>query len=111
MADPVIERLAPADAAAYLTEHPEAVILDVRTPEEFAEGHLEGAVNIDFYAGNFADVLTELDKDTDYVVYCRTGNRSGQTTSMMEDLGFTSVHDVDGGIVDWLNAGVPTGGF
>ncbi len=48
---------------------------------------------------------------SDYVVYCRSGNRSGQTSTMMEELGFVTVHDVDGGIAAWVEAGVPTGGF
>lgn len=106
-----IELFSPSDASTYLSENPEAVILDVRTPEEFAEGHLEGAVNIDFYAANFQDTLSQLDTGEDYVVYCRSGNRSGQTATMMEELGFVTVHDVDGGIAAWLDAGLPTGGF
>lgn len=107
----VIDLFAPADAASYLTDNPAAVILDVRTPEEFAEGHLDGAVNIDFYAADFQDTLAGLDSSADYVVYCRSGNRSGQTTAMMSELGFASVHDVNGGIVAWTEAGVPTSGF
>lgn len=106
-----IELFSPSEAAAYLGDNPEAVILDVRTPEEFAEGHLEGAVNIDFYAANFQDTLNELDPASDYVVYCRSGNRSSQTLTMMEELGFVTVHDVDGGIAAWVEAGVPTAGF
>ena len=83
------------------------VILDVRTPEEFAEGHLEGAVMIDFYDLDFADQLAELDPDVPYLLYCRSGNRSGQTLALMEELGFTDVADVDGGINQWQAAGLP----
>ncbi len=60
---------------------------------------------IDFYRDDFADQLAELDKDVPYVVYCRSGNRSGQATSLMADLGFTDVAEVDGGIVAWANSG------
>jgi rhodanese-related sulfurtransferase len=96
------------DAAAIVADPPaDLVLLDVRTPEEFAEGHLDGAVLIDFYDADFADQLAELDRDTPYLVYCRSGNRSGQAMSVMEELGFTSAVDVDGGIVAWAAAGLP----
>lgn len=83
------------------------VVLDVRTPEEFAGPHLEGAVNIDFYSPSFADQIAALDPEGSYVVYCRSGNRSGQATQLMGDLGFADVHDLAGGIVAWSEAGLP----
>jgi rhodanese-related sulfurtransferase len=97
------------DEAAAIVDNPpdDLVVLDVRTPEEFAEGHLEGAVLVDFYAADFADQLAALDADVPYLVYCRSGNRSGQALGVMEQLGFTSVVDVDGGIVAWTGAGLP----
>jgi phage shock protein E len=96
-------------AAAAITDNPpdDLVVLDVRTPEEFAEGHIEGAVLVDFYAADFADQLAALDTDVPYLVYCRSGNRSGQALGVMEQLGFTSAADVDGGIVAWTGAGLP----
>ncbi len=97
------------DAAAAITDNPpdDLVVLDVRTPEEFAEGHLEGAVLVDFYAADFAEQLAALDTDVPYLVYCRSGNRSGQALGVMEQLGFASAVDVDGGIVAWTGAGLP----
>jgi rhodanese-related sulfurtransferase len=83
------------------------VVLDVRTPEEFAEGHLTGAVNVDFYAADFGDRLSELDPTLPYVLYCRSGNRSGTTAEMMTELGFEEVYEVDGGILAWAAAGQP----
>lgn len=83
------------------------VVLDVRTPDEFNAGHLDGAVMIDFYESDFAANINELDRDQPYLLYCRSGNRSGQTLALMEDLGFTNVADVDGGINAWLDAGLP----
>lgn len=83
------------------------MILDVRTPEEFAEGHIEGAIMIDFYRDDFAAELAKLDPDVPYVLYCRSGNRSGQTLAMMEGLDFQDVQDVDGGVIGWQNAGLP----
>jgi len=98
-----------AEAAAAITDNPpdDLVVLDVRTPEEFAEGHLEGAVLVDFYAADFAEQLAALDTDVPYLVYCRSGNRSGQALGVMEQLGFASAVDVDGGIIAWADAGLP----
>ncbi len=97
-----------ADGASIQAEPPaDLVILDVRTPEEFAEGHLEGATMLDFYEADFAAQLAELDPDKPYLLYCRSGNRSGQTLEMMRDLGFTDVADVDGGILAWAGGGHP----
>jgi rhodanese-related sulfurtransferase len=95
-------------AAAVLADAPDdLVILDVRTPQEYAEGHLEGAVLVDFYDADFADQLAALDPDVPYLVYCRSGNRSGQTLPLMEQLGFASASDIDGGIIAWADAGLP----
>ncbi|AKG53351.1 rhodanese-like protein [Dehalogenimonas sp. WBC-2] len=82
-------------------------ILDVRTPSEFASGHIEGSILIDFNASNFRTEVDKLDKSKRYLVYCRTSNRSGQAVSIMKDLGFKEVYDVDGGIVAWEAAGLP----
>lgn len=74
-----------------------AVVVDVRTPAEFAEGHLEGAVNIDVEDQvDFAAALISLPKDQPYVVYCRSGNRSAAATQQMVDAGFTDVTDAGG---------------
>jgi phage shock protein E len=83
------------------------VILDVRTQEEFDESHIEGAVMLDFYRDDFAEALATFDPEVPYVLYCRSGNRSSQARVLMADLDFESVDDVDGGIVGWLDAGLP----
>ncbi len=103
-----IRLVSPTEGAAIEADPPaDLVVLDVRTPEEFAEGHLEGAVLVDFYDPDFADQLAELEPDVPYLLYCRSGNRSGQTTALMADLGFTDVADIDGGIVAWEQQGLP----
>ena len=100
--------VSPEEAAATIADPPaDLVILDVRTPEEFAEGHIEGAVMVDFYSDTFDAELAALDPDVPYVVYCRSGNRSGQTIAKMEQIGFQSVEDIDGGVVAWADAGLP----
>jgi len=68
---------------------------------------IEGAVMIDFYRDDFASELAKLDPEVPYVLYCRSGNRSGQTGSLMTALGLSAVDDVDGGIIAWQNAGLP----
>lgn len=81
------------------------VILDIRTPEEYSSGHIENAVNVDYYAADFINKLEKLDKNATYMVYCRSGNRSGSTVTQMEKLGFKSVYELNGGINAWLKAG------
>ena len=103
-----IRVVAPEEAAATIADPPaDLVILDVRTLEEFEDGHIEGAVMLDFYRDDFADELAKFDPDVPYVLYCRSGNRSSQARAIMSDLGFQSVEDVEGGIVGWQEAGLP----
>ena len=83
------------------------ITLDVRTPGEFAGGHVEGARLIDFQSGNFENEIATLDKNATYAVYCRSGNRSGQAVKVMQDAGFTNVFNMNGGVIDWANAGLP----
>jgi rhodanese-related sulfurtransferase len=83
------------------------VTLDVRTPGEFAEGYIEGAQLINFQSGNFENEIATLDKSATYAVYCRSGNRSGQAVKVMKDAGFTNVFNMNGGVIDWANAGLP----
>ena len=83
------------------------ITLDVRTPGEFAEGHVEGARLIDFQSGNFENEIAALDKNATYAVYCRSGNRSGQAVKVMHDAGFHNVYNLNGGVIDWANAGLP----
>lgn len=95
------------DRASEVLDDPGVVALDVRTRDEFVEGHVAGAVNVDFYAADFAERLAGLDRDATYVLYCRSGNRSASTAEIMRDLGFASVYEVDGGILAWEQAGLP----
>jgi rhodanese-related sulfurtransferase len=83
------------------------VTLDVRTPGEFNEGHIEGAQLIDFQSGNFENEIAALDKSKTYAVYCRSGNRSGQAVKVMREAGFNNLYNLNGGVIDWANAGLP----
>ncbi len=73
-------------------------IIDVRTPEEWATGHLDGAVRMGIADADFKDQLSTLDKSADYYIYCRSGNRAGQAIDIMRDMGFTG-ELVNGGAV------------
>jgi rhodanese-related sulfurtransferase len=83
------------------------VILDVRTPEEFAEGHIKGAVNLDVQSPAFEKGLRALDRKKSYLVYCRTGNRSRRAILTMETLGFRSIFHMNEGIVMWKQQNLP----
>ena len=83
------------------------VILDVRTPGEFMTGHIQDAQNIDFESGSFESQIESLDKNGTYSVYCRSGNRSGQAVKVMQDAGFKNIYNLDGGVIDWANSGLP----
>jgi phage shock protein E len=98
--------VSPASFAAAL-QAPAIHILDVRTTQEFASGHISSAANIDFYGSDFASRIAALDKNAWYAIYCHTGNRSGQTLALMQRLGFTHVTDLQGGIAAWEAAGYP----
>ncbi len=106
VASPAFGLVTPRQAAELATGGTVTVI-DVRTPEEYAEGHIEGATMIDFYADTFASDIAALDPEGTYLLYCRSGNRSGQTASMMEQLGFRQVYDLEGGVVAYGGQGLP----
>lgn len=83
------------------------VVIDVRTPEEFAAGHLAGAQNIDVEAAGFGSKIAALDKGAAYLVYCHSGRRSGLAAAQMASAGFTDI--VDGGaMADLIAAGAAT---
>lgn len=80
----------------------DAVLLDVRTQEEWDSGYVAGAVNIDFFNPEFPNKLEELDKSKNYFVYCRSGNRSGQACQLMASKGFTGeLINLQGGMLAW----------
>lgn len=86
---------------------PDVVILDVRTPAEYAESHLENAVNIDYHGENFSEKIDGLDKTKKYEVYCRSGKRSAASVKIMQEKGIKNVHDLQGGILSWQEKGFP----
>ena len=81
------------------------VLIDVRTPEEFNEGHIAGALNIDVQSSSFDSEIATLDKSVTYALYCRSGNRSGVAAGKMSDAGFTSILNAQVGFIDLVEAG------
>jgi len=77
------------------------VILDVRSPGELAEGSISGYKQINFFEGTFRSKIEKLDKSKTYLVYCRSGNRSSQTCTMMDGMGFEKLYNLNGGIGAW----------
>lgn len=82
------------DAPAPTPPGENTVVIDVRTPAEYAEGHLEGAVLLDLTGGDFEAALPGLDPDVEYLLYCRSGNRAGQAKALMADAGFSDVSNL-----------------
>lgn len=103
----VITHVDAAGAKALLSENREVVILDVRTPEEYAGGRLPGSMNLDFNQPEFREQLAKLDRDKTYLVHCAVGGRSKRSLSRFKELGFKSVVHLDGGFSGWAAAGQP----
>ena len=82
-----------------MKKHPEMTVLDIRTPGEFNEKHIKGALNIDFSAPEFADKLNRVEKNRPVLLYCRSGNRSGKSLAAFQKLGFKKIYHLNNGIV------------
>jgi len=83
------------------------IILDVRTPSEFTAGHIANAINIDFYSETFSSKIDSLEHYSQYLVYCRSGNRSKSAVGIMKEKGFTTLYNMLGGFSQWLDKGYP----
>ena len=101
---PFLEKVNVKQAKSIIAENKtnqKFAIIDVRTPQEFESFHLKDAKNIDFLAEDFEREISLLDKSFTYLIYCRSGGRSGAATKKMRELGFTRIYDVDGGVIEW----------
>jgi rhodanese-related sulfurtransferase len=104
---PAAKRFRNVDVAEWetLRKDPKVVVLDVRTAEEFADGHMQGAINLDIRGGKFAETLAGLDKSKTYLVHCAVGGRSAKACGQMDGLKFEKVLNLSGGITAWEAAG------
>ena len=96
-----------AAAAAALVSEKKVTVLDVRTPEEFAKGHIQGAKNVDLLDDTFEAGLSGLDKNKAYLVHCASGGRSTRSLEVFKKLGFTKVYHLEGGLRAWTSANQP----
>jgi rhodanese-related sulfurtransferase len=106
----IIQNITTQEAFDLVQENkgnPNFIIIDVRTPEEFTDGHLGDALNLNFNSDTFSEDLQKLDKDKTYLIYCRSGKRSAKAAAIMHELGFKQFYDM-GGIIDWIAKGFPT---
>ena len=101
-----VRHVQPAEAEKLIAGK-KVVVLDVRTPKEFAAGHIAGATNINFLSADFAKAIAGLDTNRSYLVHCAVGGRSTQSLPKFEKLQFQSLYHLDGGLKAWEKAGLP----
>ncbi|WP_292730626.1 rhodanese-like domain-containing protein [Methanoculleus sp.] len=109
--DSIFRTIPPAGASALIEEmggNPGFVVIDVRRPDEFAGGHIPGAINID--SADFSEHLDALDRNGTYLVYCQRGGRSAGVRELMREAGFREVYEIEGGMSAWKAAGLPVAG-
>ncbi|MDQ8187520.1 rhodanese-like domain-containing protein [Pelagicoccus sp. SDUM812002] len=98
---------AEANRFAALIEKENTLLVDVRTPDETRQEKIEGAIEFDFYADDFAQKVLQLPKDKTLLLYCRSGNRSGQAAQLLESKGYDQLVNLEGGIKAWKEANLP----
>ena len=84
------------------------LLIDVRTPGEYASGHIENSINIDYRSDDFKELIAKLDTNQEVYVYCKVGGRSARSAKAMEEMGFKKVYDLKGGIKAWERSGLQT---
>lgn len=107
MSAQTVKQLNSPEVNQLLKKTPKIVVLDVRTPEEFAQGHLKGAKNIDIRQPDFYSRVDKLDKNQTYLVYCRTNHRSGVAVEYMSQHGFQKLYQMMDGFPGWAGNNLP----
>jgi rhodanese-related sulfurtransferase len=105
--DGVKTRLPVNEFQELLKKTPDALLIDVRTPEEYSGGHLSGSLNIDYNADDYLQRVSDLPKDKPVFVYCLSGGRSASAAKEMRKQGFMVVYEMDGGMMKWRASGLP----
>jgi len=103
-----IQNVTAEEAKVLLSIDSAPPVIDLRTPEEFATGHLPGAVMIDFKSPDFKTELAKLDTSKEYLFHCKSGGRSTQSLDAWKELGFGKLHHLNKGMLSWTEAGNPT---
>ena len=97
-----VTKLNPQAFSEAIAELESPLVIDVRTPREFAAGNIEGAANINFYDQNFLNAFSDYDKSTPIYLYCRSGARSASAANKLKALGFKNIYDLSGGYISWM---------
>ena len=100
----------PKEASALIKKHegdPDFMILDIRTPGEYQNGHIENSIMIDFYSKSYVEEINRLDKEKVYLVHCRSGNRSTRSMILFKELNFQKIYHLSSGINGWKSEGLP----
>lgn len=100
-----MQNILPKEAEKKIKEG--ITVIDVRTSEEYKEGHIGGSSNINVSLSDFSEKVSSLDKNKEYLVYCRSGGRSSSAQKIMASLGFNNVYNLAGGIISWGEEGLP----
>lgn len=104
---PEVTVINPVEFEEKISSVPSYQLIDVRTAEEYSDGHLPNAINIDFYGEDFKDEISKLDRNKPTFVYCRKGKRSEESAKILEELGFKEIYDLEGGILNWQKDELP----
>ncbi len=103
-----IEDVTINEAEKLIQSKQSLVVLDIRTPAEFKREHIANAINVDFYASDFREKLSKLDRATPYLVHCATGVRSSKSIKIFKALSFLAIYHMKAGFTGWKAAGKPT---
>ena len=101
---PKVKHIDIVGAKNMIASNPKLIIIDARTPKEYAEGTLPNALNIDVKADDFVQKIGSLDKSATYLMHCRSGKRSMKASEIMLEHGFVDVTNMDGGYLAWVKA-------
>ena len=101
------QNLSPVEFSTKIKQQPAAILIDVRSPEEFASGHLANAKNMDWNGTDFQNKIAKVDKSKAVFVYCQSGGRSAAAAAEMRAKGFKEVYEMEGGIGQWKSAKLP----
>ncbi len=103
-----VTTISPQEASQWLADpHSSWKVIDLRTPQEFSGGFIQGATLMNFNAPGFRELLLNLDRNQPYILYCASGKRSVKALEMMRELGFRNAYDIQGGTIAWQAAGFP----
>lgn len=105
-----VVKLSPKEASAFIESNrnnPDFMLIDIRTPGEYADGHIPTSINMSLHSEGFEADVGRLDRGKTYMIYCRTGRRVASAVDIMEKAGFTKVYGIAGDILSWRSEGLP----